>query len=465
MTNRKLLVLAVVAAVLVVFTVILYSDFGGSRVEFNAGVNLIQGMDPGKIHSIVIKSGDDTVTLKRRDEGFTVVEKDDYPASISKINELVTTCLDIRCAEKITESPENHAELGVAEDSSDAITVSFLGEDDKRIVGIVKGKSSSRGAGAYVRLLGENAVYTSEKYLYINTSPTDYVERELVSVKTDDIERVSVKTGKDSYTIVRDKDGKIVLQTVPRKKRVKGTEHESVFEALSSVSMDDVEPLTKFKGEWDTTYECRMKSGLTYVVQLAEKDDKYYAKFSARQPSDDEVERAQRITKTESKEKLKQKAAVLDALKTAKDFTSRHAGWVYELSSWTAEKMRKPLDELVEDIPEEKKEAKAPEEITASHILISYKGAERSEAKRTKEEARQLAERVLKEAKAKGADFAALAKKYSDGPTKDKGGDLGAFKKGAMDPAFEKAAFKLKVGEISGVVETPFGFHIIKRTK
>jgi peptidyl-prolyl cis-trans isomerase D len=120
--------------------------------------------------------------------------------------------------------------------------------------------------------------------------------------------------------------------------------------------------------------------------------------------------------------------------------------------------MRHPLSDLVEDIP--------TDEIAASHILISYQGAERSSATRTKEEARKLADEVLAKAQAPGADFAALAREYSDEPgAKERGGDLGAFKKGAMAKPFEDAAFQLKVGEISGVVETPFGFHIIKRTK
>ncbi|MCD6287669.1 MAG: peptidylprolyl isomerase, partial [Candidatus Hydrogenedentes bacterium] len=74
---------------------------------------------------------------------------------------------------------------------------------------------------------------------------------------------------------------------------------------------------------------------------------------------------------------------------------------------------------------------------------------------------RKKAETVLEKAKS-GADFSELATQYSDGPTASKGGDLGLFGKGRMDPAFEKAAFALKPGEISGIVKSRFGLHIIK---
>jgi parvulin-like peptidyl-prolyl isomerase len=103
--------------------------------------------------------------------------------------------------------------------------------------------------------------------------------------------------------------------------------------------------------------------------------------------------------------------------------------------------------------------------IRASHILIAYQGARRSQATRSKEDAKKLAEQLAARAKG-GADFADLAKQFSDDAVaKARGGDLGNFGREGMVKPFADAAFALKPTEISGVVETPFGFHIIKRTE
>lgn len=101
-----------------------------------------------------------------------------------------------------------------------------------------------------------------------------------------------------------------------------------------------------------------------------------------------------------------------------------------------------------------------PERIKASHILLQV-NKDDTDAIRAQKKAE--AQRILGEIK-KGADFAEMAKKYSDCPSKQQGGDLGYFERGRMDPTFEKAAFGLKTGQMSGIVETPFGYHIIKAT-
>ncbi len=99
-------------------------------------------------------------------------------------------------------------------------------------------------------------------------------------------------------------------------------------------------------------------------------------------------------------------------------------------------------------------------EIAANHILVCFKGATRCDKNTSKEDARALAEDIKK--KATPQNFVELAKQYSTEPgASQRGGDLGWFGKGAMVKSFEDTVFPLKKGDISPIVETEFGFHII----
>jgi NIMA-interacting peptidyl-prolyl cis-trans isomerase 1 len=105
--------------------------------------------------------------------------------------------------------------------------------------------------------------------------------------------------------------------------------------------------------------------------------------------------------------------------------------------------------------------------IAARHVLIQWMGTERAKESvvRSREQARRIADEVLQKARA-GVDFARLALEYSDEPgAGPRGGSLGRFGRGMMAPPFEEASFALKVGEISDVVESSFGFHVIQRTE
>jgi peptidyl-prolyl cis-trans isomerase C len=102
-----------------------------------------------------------------------------------------------------------------------------------------------------------------------------------------------------------------------------------------------------------------------------------------------------------------------------------------------------------------------PEQVKASHVLFKL---ERSATPEQVKEAEEKAKDISAKARKKGADFAALAREHSQGPTAPKGGDLGFFPKNKMVKPFADAAFALKDGEISDPVRSPFGFHVIKRT-
>ena len=103
--------------------------------------------------------------------------------------------------------------------------------------------------------------------------------------------------------------------------------------------------------------------------------------------------------------------------------------------------------------------------IRASHILVSFQGASRANPQiaRSKEEAEKMANKYYREARRNPDEFAELATKYSDGPSSNMGGDLGFFQEGTMTEKFFDFCNKSRVGRI-GIVETEFGFHIIKVT-
>lgn len=103
------------------------------------------------------------------------------------------------------------------------------------------------------------------------------------------------------------------------------------------------------------------------------------------------------------------------------------------------------------------------DQVEASHILLMHEGSARSSATRTKEEALEQIS-ALKAKIEGGADFAELAAEHSDCPSGASGGSLGRFGKGQMVKEFEETTFSMEVGEMSDVVETDFGYHLIQRT-
>jgi peptidyl-prolyl cis-trans isomerase C len=120
----------------------------------------------------------------------------------------------------------------------------------------------------------------------------------------------------------------------------------------------------------------------------------------------------------------------------------------------TAEDVKKFYDENPQHFDQ-------PEQVKASHILIKVDPEATPEAKA---EAKKKLEDILKQVK-EGGDFAALAKEHSACPSGAQGGDLGSFGRGQMVKEFEEVAFSMKPGDVSGIVETQFGYHIIKVTE
>jgi len=345
MSDRKLVILGIVAALVVMWAVVQYRVSIGRRKGSETPVYLIQGLDPADIGSIVLGWGEGAVTLKREGERFVVVNKDNYPAEAKGINNLLSRCLEVRVSELYTDNPANHEELGVTEQKARSV-VKLFRPDSKLITGIIVGKDRELGEGNYVRLADSNSVYVAQNVPWFGGRAIDYIGQELVAVKREDINSVTVKLSGGEYTLKAGEDGKTVaLENMPEGRRLKSSDSETVFAGLTTLRFDDVK---KNPGDltFDKQFVCRVKDSTVYTVKIAQKDGKTYINCGAEFTDTSPVVKEKEV---ESEEQLKKKEAKLLARDKAKEFAARHQGWVYEIPDWKAKQMTKPLSELLED--------------------------------------------------------------------------------------------------------------------
>lgn len=171
----------------------------------------------------------------------------------------------------------------------------------------------------------------------------------------------------------------------------------------------------------------------------------------------------QNLSVEDLKELIKASGRTFEQWKEQMQFPKRLGYQKFMKTQWEG-KISVTEDDVQKYYSENTKQFETPEQVRASHILIkpdtTDSNIDPNEAKaQAKVRAKDLLEQVRD-----GADFATLARANSGCPSAAKGGDLNFFGRGRMTPAFEKVAFKLKVGQVSDVVETQFGYHIIKVT-
>lgn len=360
MNNKNLGILAVVAAIMVLWAVVQSRLSDRSTVELSGPSYLIQGLDPVQIGRIVIGSGDSAVTIERRDQQFHVTDKAGYPADPKRINDLITKCLDIKTLESYTSNPRNHEDLDVTEEKA-RNAVKFLKADGSVLAGVVVGKALEDGQRTYVRLTSGDNVYLAESVPYIRTTAIDYVNQEIVSIEHADVNSVRITTPDGFYTLKAAQDGDGVLMgNLSDGKMLKDSDAKSVFRSLSSLRFDDVNtPSALGELSFDYLYVCRLHDSTEYRFRIARKDGKAYltceAEFTDKTPV------TMKPGQVESEEELKKKEAKLQAQERAQRFTLRHRSWIYEIPEWKANYMTKPQADLLDDKP-----APAPAETTVT---------------------------------------------------------------------------------------------------
>jgi hypothetical protein len=350
MNDKKLMTLGIVA-VITIIAAIAVNQISKPRQSSNLVIGpLVGGVDVDQVAKIII-CGDKNKTktsIIRSENRFVLAEKENYPASARKVNELIGNCLDIRTAELQTESADFHKDLGVTEDTA-ASSVTLLGADGKTIVGILVSKPAEKGS-TYVRLASENKVYLSLNAPSFSASPMDYVDKNLLEADSKKITEVSVTDPNGATYALKsaDQGATITLDNMPAGKQFKGTDYRTVFTAITNLTIEDVTAASKVADlKFDWKYVCKLSDSTVYTLGLGKKANKTYLTVSAEFTDTAPVVKEQG---QESQEQLKAKEAKLLARDAAVRFGKKTSGWVYIIPEYSASNLMKDVRTLIEDI-------------------------------------------------------------------------------------------------------------------
>ena len=348
MSDKKLSFLGIIAVISVAAAIFVSQSADRDKTTSSGAGYLIQGLDPAAIAKIVIGKGDEAFTLERAGSGFAVEDKDDYPADNKMINNLLTSCFDIRTVELYTQDEANYKDLGVTEEDAQGV-VKFLDAGGEIITGVIIGKDSSSAGLYYGRKIGDEKVYVMDNVPWPGASPLEYIDKSLITINKTEIASITVTSPEGSYNLAAEANSTdAAIKELPAGKKEKKNECNQVFSAIMNLRFDDVGAASNVTDlKFDREYACLMKDSTLYLIEIAQKDSKFYIKCNVDFTDKTQVVKEQGV---ESQEELQKKEAKLLAREKARNLQETFNGWVYEIPAHRGEYMTKPLAELVEDI-------------------------------------------------------------------------------------------------------------------
>jgi hypothetical protein len=343
---------------------------------------LKQQLDAITAVRIVKAGGTPAVELKRGEKGWTVVQRNDYPADEAKLRKLVVDLADAKVIEEKTSNPENYKTLGVEDISESAATGMQLEIDGlKEPLKLIVGKYATGASSHYVRRAGEPKSWLIDKSIDTSSSPDQWVRKSIIDISADRVQSAEVKVGKAKpYTALKKTraDADFTVEGLPKGKELSSPSVAYNFAtALSNLTLNDVQPASEITGEPSAKTTFKTFDGLVAEVTGWEKDDKHFialqTSYDAAQAEKFKVATAESEKKDEAsgdkdageakdqKDQAKTEGAPpaaeaqSDAPKPetrnveeeASKINAQVSGWVYEIPAYKYEAIFKPLDELI----------------------------------------------------------------------------------------------------------------------
>lgn len=365
MTSRKLSVLALVAVLAVVLGIWLAGRQNSTPSSTESAVlypELKKELDAVTAVRIVKSGGTAAVELKRGDAGWTVAQRDNFPADDAKLRKLIGNLADAKVLEEKTSNPDSYKALGVEDVSNSAAGgVQLEIDGPKQPLKLIVGKQASGAQSQYVRRAGEPKSWLINKSIDTSSSAEQWLRKNIIDVSADRIQsaEVSVGSGK-AYSAVKKSraDADFTVEGLPKGKALSSPSAADNFAtALSGLTLSDVQPASAVTDAPSARATIKTFDGLVTEASGWKKDDKHYVALKT--SYDAALADKFKIASAEDKKKdatstegapppaETPKPATRNVDEESTKANAQLNGWVYEIPAYKYDALFKPVDELI----------------------------------------------------------------------------------------------------------------------
>jgi len=372
MTSRKLSILAIIAVIAVLAGLWLASRQTSPPSIASAALYPDLKQELGSITAVrIVKAGGTpALDLQRGENGWTVAERNNYPADEAKLRKLITSLTEAKVLEEKTSNPESYAALGV-EDITNAAAGGVQIELDgpKQPIKLIVGKQAQGTQSQYVRRAGEPKSWLVNKSIDTSSSADQWLRKEVIDVSADRVQSAEVTIEKSKpYSAVKKTraDEDFTVEGLPKGKQLSSPSAADNFAtALAGLTLSDVKAASEVTDPPSARATIRTFDGLVAEATGWKKDDKHYValKTSYDAALADKFKVA--TADTEKKDAAGTDGDKKDAAansegappvdkpadpNVADESTKVNAqlnGWVYEIPAYKYEAIFKPVDELI----------------------------------------------------------------------------------------------------------------------
>ena len=331
--------LSILTGFLFIISVIVFINENKRGTDLLKGSDYVKGLDVNKIKKIVLNFKENTKLILTRDGNQFFLENYKlYPAASEKINDLIYKIASIQVEKKVASGmKEDDLKKYELDEKSRHYAVDLFDNDNKKTVSFRVGKREK--GKAYLFKEGENNVYLSQNNVWINSSYKHFIDTVLMDVKSDDIEKISLKSDTHIEIVKKNKDFIIEKPVNGKFKKEKIEKYSKNFTSLrfdDFYSHDDSEVQSV---NFTKKVKVQLENRLIYKVDLAKSKKNYFVKVSA---GVEEIPEKFVVKKDDGEEKLKDIGNIIEAKTSAQRFNLEKGRWVYKINKSLYDKLVKP---------------------------------------------------------------------------------------------------------------------------